>query len=254
MSDAQSQYQAKLLTAVEAADSIEGRTNLILAMGVAMPPAFMQALADRVRGGSGLSRLKLFYMHVNAAAAETILSEDLMHVLELHSLFMSGFERKFDAEGHKKRQNWIQFVPCMFHQAGRLLSEQIEPDCFVATVSPMDRSGHFSLGTIADYGATLIRRAKRVIVEVNQHMPRSFGENLLHISQVSGIVEHNTPLMEVPDAHPTEEDRKIAQLISEEIPDGATIQMGVGGVPASVVEALSDHNDLGLHSELLSPP
>jgi len=247
-------YQQKRASAAEAAASITDHSNLILGMGVAMPPAFLAALAERVRGGGGLSRLHLYYMHASSAATNTIMAADLMSVLKLYPLFMSAHDRAWANEGHSKGERWIHYVPCLFHQAGRLLSEEISPDCFVATVSPLDRAGYFSLGTNADYGATMIRKAKRVIVEVNKHMPRTFGENLLHISQVDTVIEHDAPLMEVHDVVAKPEDEKIAGYVAEDIPDRATIQMGVGGVPARVLNALSDRKDLGLHSELLSPP
>lgn len=253
MSDPQSAYAAKMISAAEAARSIEDQTNIVLGMGVAMPPAFMHALADRVRHETGLSRLNLFYMHASAAAADSILSEDLMDVLKLHVLFMSSHDRAYSKLGREKGRTYIHFIPCLFHQVGRLLTEQIDPDCFIATVSPMDRSGHFSLGTNADYAATVIRKAKRVILEVNENMPRTFGQTLVHIDQVDAVIDYTTPLMEVPRPHASPEDEAIARRIAQEIPDGATIQMGVGGIPAAVMSNLGDRQDLGLHSELLSP-
>ncbi|MFX4219739.1 MAG: acetyl-CoA hydrolase/transferase family protein [Thalassobaculum sp.] len=245
---------AKTVAAADAADSLEDRSNLVLGMGVAMPPAFMAALAERARERRGLSRLAVYYMHGSQATAETILKPELMDVLKLHVLFMSGHDRAFAEEGRKRGQVWIDFVPSMFHQVGRLLTEQIQPDTFVTTVSPMDRSGHFSLGTNPDYAAELVRKARRVIVEVNRNMPRTFGENLLHISQVDAVIEHDAPLMELPSHTPGPEDVAIGKAIAALIPDEATLQMGVGGVPEAVMAELRGHKRLGLHSELLSPP
>jgi itaconate CoA-transferase len=193
-------------------------------------------------------------MHGNKAAAQTILKPELMDVLRLHVLFMSGHDRAFAEEGLKRGETWIDFVPSMFHQVGRLLTEQIRPDTFVTTVSPMDRSGHFSLGTNPDYAAELVRKARRVIVEVNRHMPRTFGECLLHISQVDAVIEHDMPLMELPPHAPGPEDLAIGKAIAPLIPNEATLQMGVGGVPEAVMAELRGHRRLGLHSELLSPP
>lgn len=253
MRDPQSLYDAKRCQAAEAAAWIADRSKLALGMGVAMPPAFMQALADRIRADEGLSRLAVYYMHANEAAAETILAQDLMGVLKLYPFFMSHHDRAFDQAGRAAGQNWVHFIPSLFHQVGRLLTEQIRPHCFVTTVSPMDKSGHFSLGTNADYGASLVRATDRIVVEVNENMPRTFGETLLHVSQVDLIIENNTPLMEVPVAAATPEDMAIADLIAPLIADRSTIQMGVGAVPEAVLKALSSHKDLGLHSELLSP-
>ncbi|WPZ36078.1 acetyl-CoA hydrolase/transferase C-terminal domain-containing protein [Thalassobaculum sp. OXR-137] len=249
-----SDLAAKTVSAREAADSLDDKSNLVLGMGVAMPPAFMAALAERARERRGLSRLNLYYMHGSKAATETILKPELMDVLKLNVLFMSGHDRAFAEEGLKRGAVWVHFVPSMFHQVGRLLTEQIRPDTFVTTVSPMDRSGHFSLGTNPDYAAELVRKAGRVIVEVNRNMPRTFGENLLHISQVDAVIEHDAPLMELPSHAPGPEDLVIGKAIAALIPDEATLQMGVGGVPEAVLAELRGHKRLGLHSELLSPP
>ena len=249
-----SDLAAKTVSAREAADSLEDASNLVLGMGVAMPPAFMAALADRARERRGLSRLNLYYMHASKAATETILKPELMDVLRLNVLFMSGHDRAFAEQGLKRGEVWVHFVPSMFHQVGRLLTEQIRPDTFVTTVSPMDRSGHFSLGTNPDYAAELVRKGRRVIVEVNRHMPRTFGENLLHISQVDAVIEHDAPLMELPSHAPGPEDLLIGRSIAALIPNEATLQMGVGGVPEAVLAELRGHKRLGLHSELLSPP
>lgn len=249
-----SDLAAKTVSARDAADSLDDATNLVLGMGVAMPPAFMAALAERARERRGLSRLNLYYMHASKAATETILKPELMDVLKLNVLFMSGHDRAFAEEGLKRGKVWVHFVPSMFHQVGRLLTEQIRPDTFVTTVSPMDRSGHFSLGTNPDYAAELVRKAPRVIVEVNRNMPRTFGENLLHISQVDAVIEHDAPLMELPSHAPGPEDLVIGKAIAGLIPNEATLQMGVGGVPEAVLAELRGHRRLGLHSELLSPP
>jgi itaconate CoA-transferase len=147
----------------------------------------------------------------------------------------------------------VEFVPATFHQVGRLLTEQVEPHCFMVTVSPMDKHGYFSLGTNADYGASVIRKAHKVIVEVNENMPRTFGECSVHISEVDGIIEHHTPLSEMPAHPPSTTDIKIARIIADRINDGDTLQMGVGGVPSAVLGFLKDHKNLGLHSELFCP-
>jgi itaconate CoA-transferase len=123
----------------------------------------------------------------------------------------------------------------------------------MVTVSPMDRHGYFSLGTNADYGASVIRKAGKVVVEVNRFMPRTFGECSVHISEVDAVVECDTALAEVHPAPIGEVDWAIARQVAARIHDGDTLQMGVGGVPNAVLALLADHRDLGLHSELFSP-
>jgi itaconate CoA-transferase len=117
----------------------------------------------------------------------------------------------------------------------------------------MDKSGYFTLGTNNDYTSTAAKVAKKLIVEVNKNMPRVFGDSLIHISEVDAIVENTVPLVALNPRPPLPEDERIGEAIAKLIPDGATIQMGVGGVPDAVCNYLVHHNDLGLHSELLSP-
>ncbi len=252
MSAYQEAYQAKRVTPAAAVETIPDKSNLILGMCVAMPPALMAALAEKTQAG-GVTDLNLYYMHAPPAAGETMLRPELMDRLHPHPLFMSHIDRDLAKQGREQGEEWVRFVPCLFHQAGRLLTENISPDCFVTTVSPMDRAGFFSLGTNPDYGATVVRKAKKVIVEVNKNMPRTFGECLLHVDDVDLVVENDAPLMEAAAATPGDTDITIAQQIAREIPDGATLQMGIGAVPAVVLRELKDHTDLGLHSELFSP-
>jgi itaconate CoA-transferase len=102
---------------------------------------------------------------------------------------------------------------------------------FVITVSPMDKSGHFSLGTNNDYASTVLRHCDYVIVEVNPHMPRVFGDSLLHVSEVHAIVQNDVPLVQIPYLAPDPQSMKIGKCIAEQIPDGATIQLGIGNLP-----------------------
>jgi itaconate CoA-transferase len=246
-------YQRKLVDPAQAVAPIKSGTNVILSMGVSQPPALMQAVADRARAGS-LENIKVYYMHANEAATKTLLVPDLMETVRPCPLFMSAHDRALAQKGYAAGKNWVHYVPALFFQAPRLLTEHITPDVFLVTVSPMDKAGFFSLGTNSDYGATVMRHARRIIVEVNENMPRVFGESLLHISDVDAVVENHVELMEVAQKGASEEDTVIGRIIAEQIPDGATLQMGIGGVPNSVMEYLSNHNDLGLHSELFSPP
>jgi acyl-CoA hydrolase len=115
----------------------------------------------------------------------------------------------------------------------------------------MDRHGYFSLGTNCDYVAPFIGKAP-FFLEVNAQMPRTFGENQLHVSQVTGWIEVDRPLVEVPRSTPSEVDERIAAHVAGRIPDGATIQAGIGSIPSALLAGLRHHKDLGVHTELLS--
>jgi itaconate CoA-transferase len=249
--DIAKQYQKKLLTPAQAVKEIAGRRNVILGMGLAMPPALIKAAAAALIAGR-LDPIDLYYMHGTEVLQQSLLQPELHELVCPRPLFLSASDRKALKAGN--HDGWIEFVPASFHEVGRLLTEHIEPDCFMVTVSRMDKHGYFSLGTNADYGATVIRKARKVIVEVNDYMPRTFGECLVHVSEVDSIVENHTPLIASSQGKATKTDKQIASQITEWIDDGDTLQMGIGGVPNTVLELLKNHQNLGLHSELFSPP
>src|SRR6185503_5611140 len=126
----------------------------------------------------------------------------------------------------------------------------LKPALVVAAVSPVDHHGYFSLGCDAEYVAAFIGEVP-FFVEVNPRMPRTFGENQVHVDQVVGWCEADTPMVELPPGKSSEIDRRIASLIAERIPNGSTLQAGIGSIPNAVLALLGDHRELGIHTELL---
>lgn len=248
--DIQKLFAQKLIKDTAVCDFIKDQQNLILAMGVAMPPRLIKAVESALESGQ-LNTINLYYMHGSEVLSQSLLKPALADKVCPRPLFMSSHDRA--ALKSLPQSSLMEFVPATFHQVGRLLTEQVEPHCFMVTVSPMDKHGYFSLGTNADYGASVIRKAHKIIVEVNQNMPRTFGECSVHISEIDGIIENDTPLIEIPPRLPSPTDAKIAGLIAEYINDGDTLQMGVGGIPSVVLGLLKNHKNLGLHSELFCP-
>ena len=244
------QYHEKLIDPNEALDFVPDGGNLILAMGVAQPPALIKGLAHAL-GEATRRPMPIYYMHGSEVLSEHLLVKDMVDKIIPRPLFLSNHDRA--GIKHFANPHTVEFVPAAFHQVGRILTEHIDPDCFMATVSPMDKHGYFSLGTNPDYGASVVRKARKVVFEVNPQMPRTFGECIVHISEVDGIVENDVALAEIADHKITPTDLAIAQTVVEHINDGDTLQMGVGGIPNAVLGLLKNHNDLGLHSELFSP-
>ncbi len=119
----------------------------------------------------------------------------------------------------------------------------------LASVAPPDRHGFFSLGCHADYVAAMIGEVP-FFLEVNHQMPRTFGANQVHVSQVAGWCETDRPLLKLLGHETRPTDRKIAELVAERIPNGATLQAGVGAIPNEVLKLLGDHRELGVHTEL----
>ncbi len=126
-------------------------------------------------------------------------------------------------------------------------------DVTITTVSSMDKGGFFSFGTVNGYISTTARHLRRLIVEGNRHRPRVFGDSLLHVSEVDALVENDVPLLEVAPARPKPEAEAIGHTIAEMLPDGATIQWGIGGIPNAVCLHLESPKKLGVHRELFCP-
>ena len=240
------QYRRKLTSPEKAVSSIKSGSTLLHGLAAAEPPALLQAIADRVRAGE-LNNLSVHSLLPMENVSKTLLSPDLADCVQAFSWFVSKSSRS------AVRVGLNYYVPNHFHQVPRLMRENLDIDVTVTTVSPMDRAGFFSFGTSNDYTSTVARCCKRLIVEVNKNMPRVFGDALLHISEVDAIVEHTAPLVEFKWPGPKAEDDAIGKLVAELVPDGATLQLGFGGLPNVIAMTLMAHKDLGIHTEVFGP-
>jgi acyl-CoA hydrolase len=215
-------------------------TDVILPLANGEPVGLLDVLE---RENERLDGVRVHQMHAlhERPYIHGAFGERLRHV----SYFLSGATRKAFWEGG------CDLVPNHFSEMPRLLKVSTRQPIVLAAASPPDRAGYFSLGTNADYVAALIGKVP-FFLEVNHRMPRTFGLNQIHASQLLGYCEADRPLVEVPPVEPDERDRAIAAAIVERVPDGATLQVGIGGIPNAVLEALRDHRDLGIHTELLA--
>lgn len=248
---AQEDYAAKLTTPAKAVEGIANGSTLCLALAVGMPGGLARAVADRVLAGN-LKDLNLYYQHSMKYSEETLIRPEVLSKVDARVFFMGDPDRKMVALGISEGRKYLSYVPINFSNIPRALTEHIRVNTFLVTVSPMDASGHFSLGTNNDYASTVLRHCDRVVVEVNRNMPRVFGDSLVHVSEVQAIVENHAPLVQVPYKDPDEDSMKIGKCIAEQIPDGATLQLGIGNLPNAVALLLGNRNDLGIHSELFS--
>jgi itaconate CoA-transferase len=252
--EATSLYQSKLTTPDQAVATIPSGSRVSMGMAMTEPPALLTALAERA--GSGLVEdLRLYYFEATSIAAKTVLRYELNDRIRPFCMFVAAAERALIKRGVEDGdRKVINYVPNNFHQAPRLLIDEIGIDTFVCTVSPMDRHGYFSFGTGNDYSTKVGRAAKRLIVEVNKNMPRVNGAGAeLHVSEVTALVENDVPLLELPVREPAPEDEVIGRTIANLVPDGACLQMGVGALPNLVCAELRDRNHLGIHTEALNP-
>ncbi|ERT61488.1 butyryl-CoA--acetate CoA-transferase [Megasphaera vaginalis (ex Srinivasan et al. 2021)] len=163
---------------------------------------------------------------------------------------MSGYDRKLYAKGLNN------FIPMCYRNEPSIYRDLLDVDVAMITVAPMDKNGFFNFGLNISATEQITKKAKKVIVEVNEAMPRALGGRgeHIHISDVDAIVEAgNIPMPTIPFTTGDEIDQTIAKLVVNEIPNGATLQLGVGGLPNSVgaMIADSDLKDLGMHTEML---
>lgn len=224
-----------------------------MGLGVSQPPALLKALAQRAERGE-VEDLNLYYLLSTAIAGDTVLRYELMDRIRPWSLFHSAVERRLEQRAFEEgRPSPVQFIPTGFQQSPRLLCDEVGVDTLVCTVSPMDADGFFSFGTNTDYAKPVSETARTIVVEVNPHMPRVYGDCTVHVSRVAGIVEHAAPLLVTPRAEPQSADLAIGRIIADLVEDGATLQMGIGALPNAVCDALKHHRDLGVHTEMLTP-
>ena len=146
------------------------------------------------------------------------------------------------------------YTPVFLSKVSDLLrSRRIPVDVALIMVSPPDEHGFCSLGVSVDITKAAAESAGLVIAQVNRHMPRTFGDCALHVRDIDYLVEHDEPLLEWPSAgEPDEITRKVAGHIATIVPDGATLQLGIGNMPDAVLSLLHDKNDLGIHTEMFS--
>ena len=163
------------------------------------------------------------------------------------SIFVPNYLRRAMKEGV------ADTIPCFLGEVPFLFrSGQVPVDVAFLNVSEPDENGYCSYGISADIAYSAVECARVVIAQVNKYMPRTFGDPVIHVSKISAMCRGDEPLVEVPTPVPNEIETKIGRYIAEQIPDGATLQIGVGGIPNAVINALSGHKHLGLHTEAIT--
>lgn len=236
-------YQNKLHSAEEIANKIQSGYECVCPSCMGQPTAIPAAIAKRALRGE----IECVRHHsVIALEPAPFVSPNLAGKYSYVSWFTQATARK------SVQQGYSDFMPCNYSEEVSLWDVRGNPDVFYATVSPMDKHGYFTFGMVASESVELARRAKYVFLEVNKHMPRVYGNNIIHISEVSELCEFDAPISTIPAPTVGEKDLVIGRMIAEMIPDGATIQFGIGGVPSAVGMCLSEKKDLGIHTELFT--
>lgn len=246
-------YKSKLVSCNKALEYITSNSNLGLSYGESQPIALLNGLAKKAQEGN-LQNINVYYLHTSEHTLNTIFTIELLPIF--HPYPMTGvkaYSQKRFTQAVGKSLSGSSIIPCNFSEAPRFFEEKIKLDTFILTVSPIDKSGFFSLGIANAYSLAAARNCKNLLVEVNKHMPRVFGNSMLHVDEITAITENDVPLPEIVFGEPSEEDLLIGKQVIELIPDEATIQIGLGNGPNAICNQLGNHKDLGIHTELLTP-
>jgi acyl-CoA hydrolase len=221
-------------------EHIGANADIILPLANGEPVTLMDTVEANAERWSGVRVHQMHAAH-DRPYLHAKFGDNLRHI----SYFLSNVTRPCFAAGT------VDLVPNNFSEMRAILREHTTDPLVLAAASPPDRHGYFSLGVSADYVASFIGRA-RFFLEANRQMPRTFGRNQLHISQVLGWSEADYPLVELTSPAVTDVDLQIADRVAERIPNGATIQVGIGSTPNAIMRRLVDHQRLGIHTELIS--
>ena len=235
-------YKSKLKSPAEAVRVIQCGHRVYYAGNAAIPWALVRALAER---RDELHDVQL--NHVLLIGKDPLSEEEMKGHFRHNSLFVGSADRQAVNDGR------ADYVPIFLHQIPRLFREGIIPlDVAMVQTSPPDEHGFLSLGveTLASKAACHV--AKIVIAQVNEKMPRVLGDSFIHVNRVNAIVEHSEPLPTLEVKPSSEVERAIAGHIIPLIRPGATIQMGIGGIPDAVYESMEGDLDLGVHTEMIS--
>lgn len=235
-------FRKKLTTAEDAVKRVQSGSRVYIQPGCAEPEILVRALLNRA---PELRDVEVVHM-MTLGNADYVQPEYAGHFRH-NALFAGANVRKALQDGR------ADYIPIFLGEIEDLFTSGAMPlDVVFCQLSPPDEHGYMSLGVGIDCTLTASRCAKHVIAEVNHRMPRTLGDAFLHISKVEAIVETSRPLLELPPAPFTDLQRRIAENVASLVPDGATLQLGIGGIPDAVLVALKSHKNLGMHTEMFS--
>lgn len=237
----QSLYQQKRMSAADAVRVVRNGDTIIVPTAVGEPPALLTALSEQRRDFRDVRVAQIL-----AVRKYGYFDHETVDHVRHEAYFFSGASRAGGQDG------WIDYTPAYFSELPVLIARDMIPaDVVFSMASPMDEHGFFSLALAADYTMAAIEKAHAVVLEVNPNVPFANGDCHIHISQVTALTESDEPVLEVglPKIGPVQE--AIGKYVADMIPDGATLQIGYGGIPDAVVMQLTHKHDLGIHTEMV---
>jgi len=229
-------------TAAEAVTGITSGQHVFIHSAAATPRELVQAMSLR---SHELSDVKLYSIHTEWEA--TYLKPEYAGAFHLNTFFVGGNVRKAVNAGK------ASYIPMFLSEIPvAIRSGAVRLDVALISVSPPDKNGYCTLGVSCDITKAAIDNAAVIIAEINPYMPRVAGDGIIHCSNITAAVEVSYPIYEAPEKPISEREQKIGAHVAALVPDGATLQMGIGGIPNAVLHELKNHKDLGIHTEMFS--
>lgn len=231
------------MTASEAAAIIKSNDHVYV-QGTSIPWTLLGAIADRHKELRNVTFYTGFSVSKEAAP---ICQPGMEESFFVDAFFVGTPFRKWIAEGNGSvTPRFLGDVPALIRKGYWPL------DAVLLNCSLPDSHGYVSFGVGGDVACAAVECCSTIIAQINPHMPFSYGDPIVHLSKLAAAVKVDEPIIEVPTLAPTEAETKIGNFIAAEIPDGATLQIGVGGIPNAVIAALKNHKNLGLHTEAMT--
>ena len=241
MIDINPRYKDKFVSAAEALRAVKSGDRVVVGHATGEPQALIEALVARASELSGVEIVHMVAMGP-AKYAQPGMEKSFRH----NGFFLGGTTRKAVEEGR------ADFTPCFFSEVPRLFKSGALPvDVALIQVTPPDADGFCSYGVSADYTQPAAESARIVIAQMNPSMPRTGGSKIA-LDAITHVVEKDEPVLELKPPQIGDIERRIGENVAGLIPDGATLQLGIGAIPDAVLLFLNDKKDLGIHSEMFS--
>lgn len=231
-----------IVSAAEAVSHVKSGDRVFFQGAAMTPNLLIDALVDRYRE---LKDVEIFHIHTEGPARYT--EAPYRESFCLNSCFAAGNVR------NAINSQYGAYIPIFLSEIHLLFRKNILPlDVAFIQVSPPDKHGFCSLGVSVDITLPAIQTAKKVIAQINPQVPRTHGDGIIHVSRITAAVETNDPLHSHEPTEASEIEKQIGKNVAELIEDGATLQMGIGGIPNVVLNNLMNHKRLGIHTEMFS--
>lgn len=233
---------SKYVTAAEAVKVVKSNDRVYVQAAAATPSVLTKALAERA---AELRNVEVCHLHTEGNAPYA--NPDLADSFHVNSFFIGANVR------HTLKAGNGSYTPVFLSELPHLFRKKVLLiDVAFIHVSPPDRHGYCSLGVSVEATVAAIENAKIVIAQVNPQMPRTFGDGILHESEIDYLVAVNEPIFGHEPTPFSKEEEKIGEYVASLIEDRSTLQMGIGSIPNAALSKLKNHKDLGLHTEMFS--